>query len=569
MKKPLQTTIEEILANPDEAPAVICAALEASAAGDFPSPAMLVDLTSSRHDSVKQLAWQIIRQRGLVPLVRPRLLERLYELERELVGQTEYARMSRMNQERALVIRDLAIPEHLELILKRRFALGIEHEIERVFDELLSTHHLALQTDNPELARLLHEHSRINEASLSTMVDWCRLIEDDNLSISLAAAHLLSKVAKEIPVPELTRLVKADLSGRRLSALATIVAKSGKTSLSTTVASLLRSSMRTIRGHEETEAWGKLCLALKNLDDRLANRTWVVGLFVFYHERLYAVRPGYFPLVSLEFDFSFDRDDYDALFDEGGDAAKAAAYQLSFYGLGSLLKADSFFGVRLSRSAVGKLNELAEDTHSASWQARLACAAAYAHSLDLLPWLVKIAGSNSNLVVQTNSIYDREFARTNEESLLAVVFRAIGALSRFLLDDNRRDEAEIGIAFLRKQYRNRFAQKTDPSIIAGLTTGLCYLGKWKPVLANLGEEFYYVHVAAENVFDRWIPRGEEGIMERERAAQWIARRRIQAGVPPAVRDTLNRLHDKLCKELGRFIDESDDIVETDDPDGID
>jgi hypothetical protein len=92
--------------------------------------------------------------------------------------------------------------------------------------------------------------------------------------------------------------------------------------------------------------------------------------------------------------------------------------------------------------------------------------------------------------------------------------------------------------------------------VVGLTTALGFLGDWEPILTHLSAGEPWMHEAAQNVFENWVPgplaREPEG--ERERAVHWINRRlRANPELPTAVRSTLSRIKDSLESKIGRHI----------------
>jgi hypothetical protein len=159
---------------------------------------------------------------------------------------------------------------------------------------------------------------------------------------------------------------------------------------------------------------------------------------------------------------------------------------------------------------------------------------------------------------------------------LADFLRAIGYLTRQLLNDNQREAAQPGIEALKERrpllkstmtlQGGRESESTgleahckdaapDRSIIIGLVTGLGYLGDWQPLLEQLGLGEPWLHQAAKNVLRHWVPGplATAPDQERERAAVWIANRLQRPGLPPEVRSTLHEIHAALEQKLGRHI----------------
>jgi hypothetical protein len=96
----------------------------------------------------------------------------------------------------------------------------------------------------------------------------------------------------------------------------------------------------------------------------------------------------------------------------------------------------------------------------------------------------------------------------------------------------------------------------DRSIVVGLTTALGFLGDWEPILTHLGAGEPWMHQAAWNVSENWVPGplAQEPEGERERAVRWINRRlRAETDLPKEVRTTLSRIKDSLESKIGRHI----------------
>ncbi len=93
------------------------------------------------------------------------------------------------------------------------------------------------------------------------------------------------------------------------------------------------------------------------------------------------------------------------------------------------------------------------------------------------------------------------------------------------------------------------------SIAVGLVTALGYLGDWEPILTQLGPGEPWLHKAARNVFEHWVPGplAENPDGERQRAAEWITQRLRRADLPAEVRSTLNQIKADLEQKLGHHI----------------
>ena len=179
-------------------------------------------------------------------------------------------------------------------------------------------------------------------------------------------------------------------------------------------------------------------------------------------------------------------------------------------------------------------------------------------AVELLPWLIDLAHA-PEMAQEQDDVYHYQYGMIKER-YLSDILRAIGYLARILLDRKRADEASLAIAFLGERYAT-LRPDEERSIIVGLTTGLGYIGDWEPILTHLGPGEPWMHQAAQNVFEYWVPtplKKTSTKKQREEGAIWIARRlRDRLDLAPQVRSTLERIKDGLEMQLGRHIQVED------------
>jgi hypothetical protein len=403
----------------------------------------------------------------------------------------------------------------------------------------------------------------------------------------------------------------------RLSALVRMAAATQDQSLAEPLDQLLRGLIDHVSGREQVEAFANLVTALRQLDNRRGHRTAAVANMVFWTERWDDTAPGQFPWCSINNSISLDAADCSALLtsarnpssagpphaadsaDEAEQAAspgrnaaehapaarpataadprdaRAAVYFLQAWGSGVTFTAGTNSSpIQLSPEAAAAFCDLAAAEADPDWRLRFARAAVKAGVVSLLPWLARAADLPETAERQL-AIYHSAHGRIVERHL-AFFLRAIGFLTRQLLNDNQLAAAQPGIEALEKR-RPLLASRTafpgrpesdspgleahrpddvpDRSIIIGLVTGLGYLGDWQPLLEQLGPGEPWLHRAAKNVFNYWVPGplAKSPDQERERAAVWIAHRLHRGGLSPQVRSTLQEILARLEQNLGHHI----------------
>jgi hypothetical protein len=226
--------------------------------------------------------------------------------------------------------------------------------------------------------------------------------------------------------------------------------------------------------------------------------------------------------------------------------------------------------IELSRGAQERLRELAEAEQDGLWQLRFGSAAVACHAATLVGWLVKTADSPEVAERRTETFHGTYGLIA--ERYLASFLRAIGYLTRLLLDEKRSAEAQRGVEALRQRKDvwlsaaerpvagnqaagASAAAPVDRSIVVGLISGLGYLGDWEPILTQLGPGEPWLHEAARNVFAYWVPGplAEDREAEPQQAAEWITHRLARPDLPHEVRSTLQQIKADLEQKLGHHI----------------
>ena len=266
---------------------------------------------------------------------------------------------------------------------------------------------------------------------------------------------------------------------------------------------------------------------------------------VFMSKREDDTTAGRFPWRRITDSIYLNKDDCSALLTSDETDARAAVRYLKLYGGGITFDADwNNSPVELSPAAQERLRELAEAEQDVRWQYWFASAAVRSHAVTLLGWLLKTADS-PELAEQQYDTFHSTYGLV-QERYLADFLRPIGYLTRRLLDDKKPDEAQAGVEFLEYRKRNWLVEKDysapesqatsvpDRSIVVRLVTALGYLGDWEPILCQLGPGEPWLHRAARNVFERWVPGplAENPDGERQRAAEWITQRSAARTCPP-------------------------------------
>lgn len=476
--------------------------------------------------------------------------ERLSQTEEELFQETVIERIDTLNEERVAILRQLASPVNLPLLLRRRFSYGIQNKVAELVEEVLRVGGEPLPEGEEAWTMLIEEVSE----DFPPVDKWLDLLRNGEELTAIAAAHRLIELGKQLPAAKLNGLFEPTLSMTRLSALAYLVEASDDRSLVDPLETLIRSLIKVIDEREACEAFSNLISVLKKLDRHRGNQITMIASMGFTTIRWKVTSPGYFPLM-FERNMASAQEDYLVLLGADEESARAAVLKLSSLGQGQVLSAmKTSHHVKLGKAELQQLYDLAQSTDDAKWQQRFAGAAVEVQTVAMLPWLLLIS-ANLGTDEAKQKFYSNRFG-TFEERYLAMVLRSIGYLVRVAVDEKHVDEGKQGLRFLRQRYAT-LAPDEDRSVVVGLTTGLGYVGDWEPILTHLGAEEPWMHEAAINVCKHWVPTPLDSSpddVQRERVARWIVHRlHDRQDLPPQVRSSLERIKDDLEGRLGRHI----------------
>jgi hypothetical protein len=502
--------------------------------------------------SLRKAAWAALGKLGVRPTARLQEAfvraceERLEQTEEALYEETVViARMDALNAERVEILEQIATPERLPLLLHRRFRYRIHEKVRTIVDRVIT-----LAGEPPEEARRAWEMLREADDEAAVERWWQHVRTGSGLDI-LAAAHRLAALGKALDSENLRALFVPELVGDRLAAVAELCGAAADAELAEAVERLVRSLIESLEGTAAVEAFTRLVEILIDLDAAQGRRLAIIANMIFQDRREGETRPGFYPWWRWRAAVAFNAEDCDSLLSRGGDDAKAAIWDLSAYGGGAIFVAETVSSpAKITEESLGRFREIAAQENEPDWQSVIARASAKLQATRLLPQLLAWAHRPA-LAGSEETIYDARFGLLYERHLV-VVLRAIGYLTRLLLDSDHPADAATAVAFLHAP-ATTLASAEHRSIVVGCTTALGYLGEWEPILTHLGPGEPWMHEAARNVFAYWV---SKDLSERERAAHWIARRlRTHRDLAPEVRSTLGQLLERLEREIGRHVGE--------------
>lgn len=478
---------------------------------------------------------------------------RLDKAEAELYQESITVRIDELNEERTEILRQLATPSNLPLLLKRRFGYGIQTEMREIINGVILTDGQPPAEAQQAWSILVEEP----EDEIAAMIRWIELLRNPDDLTALAAAHRLITVSENLPCEKLIPLFDPTPSPDRLSAIANLAGACEDENLSQPLEALIRSLIELIVSREWFEALANLVAALKNLDYSVGNRVAAVvnvSLWTDYDESRYQHFPWHFPWLVESISSDLDDEDYEILLAAGEKDARAAVFNLNARGAGMAQIAGNVNCIKLDNTALQQLLDLAEAEQDLYWQSLFAGASVKVQAVNLLPWLIDTAlevEKTGSQITSYSSLYG-----TITELDVDKMMQAIGYLARVLLDKKQADEARPAVAFLRERYA-ALTQDDERYILVSLTTGLGYIGDWQPILTQLGSEEPWMHDAAKNVFQHWVPTplsSASDATQLEDAAIWITRRlRDNADLSPQARSTLEHIKEQLETKLGRHI----------------
>jgi hypothetical protein len=465
---------------------------------------------------------------------------RLPETEQELYAASTKAEIATLQAERVAILQQLAEPANLELLLRRRFALGIADQVGPILDQVIE-----LPGDVPVAAQpawaVLRDPLAPGPRPLESLL---RLLADADALTAVAATHRILDADEDLSGDEVIALLDPDLASAKLCALAALLREYWYEDLFEArhldrAEQVVRTLADTVESPDAIEALACLVEAIQVLDEERGQRLAAVVDY-----RLGArddiTRANQFPWIVTDLESALGPEDYQTLL--AGDAADVAVAirQLASFGSWYLKRALPVEPVRLDDEVMALLNVAAVDYDDPSDQRDFACAAAEVAAVGLLPWLLDIVDAPG--LAETFTNYDDTFV-PYQESDRAAVLEAIGYLARRL---GQPDSAIVDRATLTLR---RFTGDEDRSTAVGAVTGLGYLGDWKVVLRALGPGEPWLHVVAQNVCQHWVP-----AEDLESATRWITcRLRDEPELHPDVRSTLERVKESNERQLGHHV----------------
>ncbi len=499
--------------------------------------------------SLRKAAWNALGRLEVPPTARLRAAfvraceERLEATEAALYEESVIGRMDALTDERVEILEQIATPERLPLLLRRRFRYRIHERVRKIVDRVSE-----LGGEPPEEARTAWEILR-EDGDDKAMERWWQHLRDGSGLDVLAAAHRLAALGEALDPASVRALLTADLDPDRLAAVAELCGATADAGLVEPVEELARSLVESVEGPAAVEAFTRLVAVLIGLADAPGRRLWALADMILYTPLDAEARPGFYPWRRLHSRVELKAEDCEALLTRGDDDAKAAIFQLNAWGGGAVFVADQVLSpVEITEESLGCFREIAEREDDPAWQYRIATASAQLRATGLLPRLLDWA-NRPEIARSEIRIYHDKFGQLHERRL-ADVLRVIGYLARLLLDSDHAAGAADAVAFLHERAAT-LADAEDRSIVVGCTTALGYLGEWEPILTHLGPGEPWMHEAAHNVFKYWVVKD---LSERERAARWIVHRLVQhQDLAPEVRSTLGKLLERLERDIGRHV----------------
>lgn len=495
---------------------------------------------------------------------------RLKTLEKEIYNETVVERMKRLNGERCMLLGEIADGNPalgLQLLLERRLHVGISSEVGRLVGitvQRVSETNLADESMRAAL-KLLQCRGTGSQSMKQKILKALTSVDD---RLVAAASHVAEQYIALFASDDLRPLLTAQLRPAQIAALAAVLSAKGEANLATRLEEVARELMALVHGPEMLEAFSVLCLALHSLHHTTGGRIGILADWMFSELRRTKVHPERYPWAYVNGEFTGSQICGDMLV-AGGDEAIAAVYHLSNLGGGILRNAgrDAPHFV-VSGEVRAQFFWLAKTAHVPRVKYRFARAAVATRATELLPWLLRVA-EDPRLVRETTVIRSTEYG-LSKEPYLAHVVRAIGYLATEAMgraaelntllrpigidieqSDRELRRGRAAMKWLLQRYHRRARKKDPPEITRALATALGYVGIWEPLLTHLGAGHPWMHDAALNVFDFWVPKPPMGAAERERALEWI-NGRLRNNLSPSVRTTLGKLREKVAISLGHY-----------------
>lgn len=472
-------------------------------------------------------------------------LKRLDQAEAELFSSNKLDRMKELNEERCYLLKQIASPKNLPVLLARRFSLEIHNDDEKIVDDVMKN-----SSEEPsESLERVWQILKVQTAGESMVEKWLSLIQEDDSLLAAAAGHQLVKIGKQgkkLPVQKLQELLDPKLTAERLLIVAELISTFGDENLSELLEQFLHDLIPKTKTPTGFEALARLSLALKELNPQRGKYLIAYMIMFFFHDNK-GIPAGLYPLLLLHEQLYLSEEDYKELINLSDEYVRAAIFKMQTSGAANLLFAERGIVIQLDKTTREKMLSLAEKEESLKWKFFFAVAGAKSCAFELLPWLIKVVKTTSRWEDGTIDYYYHSYEKI-PESWLGMIIRAIGYLARLLYDNNRAEEAKSAVDFLHEYYQN-LSDDTDRRIVIGLSTALGFLGKWEPILKNLGPGEPWVHESARNIFKNWL-----SLNERIDAALWIIQYlKEHPGLPGEVRSTFQQFKKDVENEIGMYI----------------
>ena len=481
-----------------------------------------------------------------VPLSEPGdgTVRSLEEIESELyVAVTADTDMRSLNNRRLEILRQLAAPEHLPILLERRFMFAIGAQVATILDEALKRSKENIPKETAEATEILRE---VVPEDAPPIDRWLNIVQSPNLQAAVAAAHRLEFFAKRLSRENIAALLDSSFDPDRLMITASLAAATENSDLASDLEQKARSLVDSVEGRRSMEGFASVIQALLSLNQRRGQCSAAIARVVFQFSP--KVEITHYPWPVLNAKIRLNAEDIQALISQDENGAKAAVAELDSWSNTFLSIAENHTPENIDDTSLRKFRSMAQKEKNPTWLKIFTGAAAQTGDCDQVHWIAKIA-DNPAVSEKIVSVAYHRFGQVSE-SLCASIYRSLGYLSRLLLTRNRVAEAEQMETLLRSRYE-ALSEKSHRSIFLGLATGLGYLGHWQPLLEQLGTGEPWIHEAAINTFRIWMPKPPDGIPERERAAQWIARQLHEAPSPsPEVQSTLQEIQKILEEDVG-------------------
>lgn len=490
-------------------------------------------------------AWAIVRSAGIS--LRPEQEEDLRELclkwldnlrqELELTQLNEGIR--RLNDERERILELLAHPEHLDIVLRERFALGVEAAGARILDRALESQGRP-PSSHEDMWRVLQEsHTAEAEAS------WLAALREGPLPVARAAAHRLSAGWRHLKAADLAELLTESFPLDRLSLLAAILRASRDPVLFDPFEGFLKAILPRIGPYAEYEGFASLALTFRDLAGQRGHRLLALAGSKLFTER--SVGHAQYPMRCIHNPVHLRDDDYQHMFHAGGGEARAAVYRLQA-DAPELLAGERQEPRGFTPATIeGFMRFLTSETEP-RWKGFSARAACTLGATSALTHLVELA-KDPALATREITYYLPSLGVVQERHQ-ANILRAIGYLTRLAMDRGLEDQVGKALSYLRRRFES-VPVAEDRRILHGITTALCFAGEWEPLLERVEAGDQLILEAVPELLDTWIPQPPEGIVPRHRALTWLARRLDQApDLSPDVASAFMGAKERLEKTLG-------------------